>query len=314
METKANYILLGGAAIIGAALIMLFAMWLARAQWGSEYAFYDVVFEGPVRGLANGGEVRFNGIKVGEVERLSIDPENANRVFARVRVNATTPVKADSVGQLEQIGLTGVTLIQISAGSQSLPILRQTPLGAVPRIQGRPDPFNEILAAGGDIATRASATLAAARDLLTDDNIASFTRILQNLEAITASMAEERAAFRQAGEAAAAFTTASQEVALLAQDARVRLERLDANAAATLDQTAETLASLNLAAQDARAAIAQLTAAADTTNAVLLPEVVAASQDVRRLSSALERLAIDVDEDPYSFIFEQSRPTVEVAP
>jgi hypothetical protein len=42
--------------------------------------------------------------------------------------------------------------------------------------------------------------------------------------------------------------------------------------------------------------------------------VVAASQDVRRLSSALERLAIDVDEDPYSFIFEQSRPTVEVAP
>lgn len=314
METKANYVLLGGAAIIGAALIMLFAMWLARAQWGSEYAFYDVVFEGPVRGLANGGEVRFNGIKVGEVERLSIDPENANRVFARVRVNATTPVKADSVGQLEQIGLTGVTLIQISAGTESLPILRQTPLGAVPQIEGRPDPFNEILAAGGDIATRASETLAAARDLLTDENVASFSRTLQNLETITASLAEERAAFRQAGEAAVAFTEASQEVALLAEEARTRLAGLDTSTTAALDQTTETLASLNLAAQDARTAIAQLSAAADTTNAVLLPEVMSASQDVRRLSIALERLATEVEEDPYNFVFDQSRPTVEVAP
>ena len=34
METRANYVLLGGAAIVGAALMMLFAMWLARAQWG----------------------------------------------------------------------------------------------------------------------------------------------------------------------------------------------------------------------------------------------------------------------------------------
>jgi phospholipid/cholesterol/gamma-HCH transport system substrate-binding protein len=314
METRANYVLLGGAAIIGAALMMLFAMWLARAQWGSEYAIYDVVFEGPVRGLANGGEVRFNGIKVGEVEQLSIDPTDANRVFARIRVNATTPVKADSEGQLEQIGLTGVTLIQISAGTESLPILRQGLGQPVPQIAGRPDPFNEILAAGGDIATRASETLAAARDLLTEENIASFSRTLHNLEDITAELAAQRAAFRAAGQAAANFAVAGQQVALLAQDARTRLSGLDANATATLQQTTQTLEDLSVAVEEARSAMAEVEAATANANDQLIPEVAAAARDLRRLSVAVEGLAVEVEEDPYNFVFNQSRPTVEVRP
>jgi phospholipid/cholesterol/gamma-HCH transport system substrate-binding protein len=314
METRANYVLLGGAAIIGAALMMLFAMWLARAQWGSEYALYDVVFEGPVRGLANGGEVRFNGIKVGEVEQLSIDPTDANRVFARIRVNATTPVKADSEGQLEQIGLTGVTLIQISAGGQDLPVLRQGLGQPVPQIRGRPDPFNEILAAGGDIATRASETLAAARDLLTEENIASFSRTLRNLEDITAELASQRDAFRAAGQAAANFAVAGREVALLAQDARTRLAGLDANATATLQQTTETLETLNVAVEDARGALSELETATANANDQLIPEVAAAARDLRRLSVAVEALAVEVQADPYNFVFDQARPTVEVRP
>jgi phospholipid/cholesterol/gamma-HCH transport system substrate-binding protein len=314
METRANYVLLGGAAIIGAALMMLFAMWLARAQWGSEFAQYDVVFEGPVRGLANGGEVRFNGIKVGEVEELSIDPANSNRVFARIRVNATTPVKADSEGQLEQIGLTGVTLIQISGGSETLPVLRQGLGQPVPQIRGRPDPFNEILAAGGDIATRASETLAAARDLLTEDNIASFSRTLQNLEDITAELAAQRGAFREAGAAAANFAVAGREVALLAADARSRLSGLDANATATLEQTTATLENLNLTVIQAQGALAEMQSATENANDQLIPEVAAAARDLRRLSVTVEALAEEVQADPYNFVFDSSRPTVEVRP
>ncbi len=88
METKANYILLGAATLIGAVLIMLFAMWMANSEFRRGYNEYDIVFNDPVRGLAEGGEVRFNGIKVGEVQTLRIDPQNTSRVIARVRISA----------------------------------------------------------------------------------------------------------------------------------------------------------------------------------------------------------------------------------
>lgn len=123
METKANYVMLGAATIVGVVLILLFAMWMAGSDYRRGYNEYDVVFEDPVRGLTEGGEVRFNGIKVGEVQSLRIDPENTNRVIARIRVSSDVPVREDSEARLEPIGLTGVTLIQLSAGSPTATLL-----------------------------------------------------------------------------------------------------------------------------------------------------------------------------------------------
>lgn len=314
METRANYVLLGGAAIVGAALIMLFAMWLARASWSTEYSLYEVVFEGPVRGLSNGGEVRFNGIKVGEVEELIIDPGNANRVLARVRVRATTPVKSDTVGQLEQIGLTGVTLIQLSGGTPALPILRQGLGQPIPRIRGLPDPLAEIFLRGEDIATQASETLAAASDLFTPDNIEAVSALLKNLQTISDELAENRQAIADAAAAARSIRQGSEAVAVLATDARGRLANLDAQSTAVLGETQATLENLNLAVGDARELITQLEGAAATANAQTLPEITLAAQDLRRLSVSLERLASEVEEDPYGFVFDRSRPTVEVRP
>ena len=126
METKANYVFIGAATVVGALLVMLFAMWMTTGDLRRGYNQFDVVFEDPVRGLTEGGEVRFNGIKVGEVEDLRIDPDNTNRVIARIRVSSDVPVKEDSTAQLEPVGLTGVTLIQLTAGSPTAELLRPT--------------------------------------------------------------------------------------------------------------------------------------------------------------------------------------------
>ena len=77
---------------------------------------YDIVFDGPISGLAKGADVRFNGIKVGDVRTLRIDERNAQHVVARVRVDGETPVRSSSEAKLEGVGLTGVTMIQLTAG------------------------------------------------------------------------------------------------------------------------------------------------------------------------------------------------------
>src|SRR3546814_13693322 len=80
---------------------------------------YRIIFDGPVRGLSEGGEVQFNGIPVGEITRISLDPRNPNRVLAGVRLREDTPVRVDSTAATESQGITGGSYIQISAGTPS---------------------------------------------------------------------------------------------------------------------------------------------------------------------------------------------------
>ena len=72
MEKEANYALVGLSTLILFAGLVIFVIWLARISLNRDYDTYDIVFQGPVRGLSQGGEVHFNGIKVGEVTKIQL--------------------------------------------------------------------------------------------------------------------------------------------------------------------------------------------------------------------------------------------------
>jgi phospholipid/cholesterol/gamma-HCH transport system substrate-binding protein len=282
METKANYVLIGASTIVGAFLIMLFAMWITTGDLRRGFNTYDVVFDDPVRGLTEGGEVRFNGIKVGEVESLRIDPDNTNRVIARVRVSSDVPVKVDTEAQLEPIGLTGVTLIQLSTGSVEAELLRPAFGAPPPRIQGRGSQIDVIVARGEEVALRASEAMAAVRDLLTDENIARVTRTLANLEAVSQQLAARDSVVTQSGEAA-------REIASLARQMQSDLADLD-----------EVLDGVNQVAG---------VAAGET-----LPELSLAAEEIRRAASSISRVANNLEENPSLLTPRSPRPTVELEP
>ena len=281
METKANYVLIGAATVIGAALIMLFAMWIAGGDFRRGFNEYDVVFDDPVRGLTDGGEVRFNGIKVGEVQDLRIDPDNTNRVIARIRVSSDVPVREDSEAQLEPIGLTGVTLIQLTAGSPSSDLLRRGLGGPPPRITGRGSQIDVIVARGEEIALRASEAMAAVRDLLTEENIQRVTDILTNLETVSQQLAARDSVVTQSGQAA-------QEVAVLARQLQRDLADLDT-------------------------AIGEINDAAAVASGETLPELALAAEEIRRAASGISRVANNLEENPSVLTPRSPRPTVELS-
>jgi len=282
METKANYVLIGASTIVGAFLIMLFALWITTGDLRRGFNTYDVVFDDPVRGLTEGGEVRFNGIKVGEVESLRIDPDNTNRVIARIRVSSDVPVKTDTEAQLEPIGLTGVTLIQLSAGSVDAEILRPTFGAPPPRIQGRGSQIDVIVARGEEVAMRASEAMAAVRDLLTDQNIARVTRTLENIEAVSQRLAAQDSVINTSGDAA-------REIAALSRQLQASLSELD-----------ETIESVNQAAS---------VAGGET-----LPELALAAEEIRRAAASISRVANNLEESPSVLTPRSPRPTVELEP
>jgi phospholipid/cholesterol/gamma-HCH transport system substrate-binding protein len=282
METKANYILIGAATVIGALLIMLFSMWITTGDLRRGYNVYDVVFDDPVRGLTEGGEVRFNGIKVGEVASLRIDADNTNRVIARVRVSSDVPVKTDSEAQLEPIGLTGVTLIQLSTGSANAELLRPAFAGPPPRIQGRGSQIDQIVARGEEVALRASEAMAAVRDLLTEENIAKVSRILANLEEVSNQLNSRNSVVTQSGEAA-------REITVLARQMQGELA-------------------------DLGDAIGEINEAAGVASGETLPELSLAAEEIRRAASSITRVADGLEENPSILTPQSPRPTVELQP
>jgi|CXWL01.1.fsa_nt_gi phospholipid/cholesterol/gamma-HCH transport system substrate-binding protein len=289
METKANYVMLGTATLIGAVFIMLFAMWMANSEFRRGYNEYDIVFADPVRGLAEGGEVRFNGIKVGEVQTLRIDPRATSRVIARVRISADIPLKTDSEARLEPIGLTGVTLIQLSAGTDESPPLRQAFGGPVPSIRGEGSQIDIIVERSEDIVLRASEAMAAVRDLLTDENLERVARILADLETVSDQLASEQSVIRRSGETAQSLTEAANSITALARQAESDLRRLDT-------------------------AITEVNAAAEVAAGQTLPEIAYAAEEIRRAASAVARVAQNIEENPSVLTPQSPRPTVELRP
>lgn len=287
METKANYVLIGAATVIGVALMLLFSMWIANSEFSRGYNEYDIVFADPVRGLAEGGEVRFNGIKVGEVRSLRIDPDNTNRVIARVRISADVPVRQDSDARLEPIGLTGVTLIQLTAGSPTAPLLRPGFGGPPPRLTGHGSQIDVILERSEDIVLRASEAMAAVRDLLTDENIARVSHIIQNLDTVSNQLADQRGIIAQGGHAAQSVARAADNVSALAA------------------QTQHDLAGL----QDI---VANLRTATASVSGETLPEINRAAEELARASQSISRVANNLEDNPSILTPRSPRPTVEL--
>ncbi|MBU6456752.1 MAG: MCE family protein [Bradyrhizobium sp.] len=78
-----------------------------------------IVFEGSATGLARGGNVNFDGVRVGEVTSIKLD--GPRKIVALVTLENSAPIRQDTVVGLEQQGLTGVMAISLVGGSDAAP-------------------------------------------------------------------------------------------------------------------------------------------------------------------------------------------------
>lgn len=309
METRANYALIGAFLIIGVLAVGGFALWLGQLQFNRDYAEYDVVFAGAVNGLSEGGEVRYLGIKVGEIDRLSFDPENATRVVARIRVDAETPLREDSEANLDFQGLTGVTFIQLRPGSPQSPRLPVTTGADVPQIKTELTQFEEIISGGQELMADAMTTMESVNAFLSPENARSLRDSLANIERLTATFADDTQLLEELKQTIATFNTAGQQVTEIAAS----LEGLGATANTELEAiTAQTRELI----EDARGVIARADALVadtgselnDTIQAIEEPAVETTQearllvQDLRLLVRRLDRVTRDLEQNPQSLI------------
>ena len=124
MEIRARYVLIGLFTLAVIAAGFGFVYWLNAFGGWSEKPVYLVRFEGSVTGLLVGGPVLFNGIRVGEVTALRLEPDNPKQVVATIAVDPGTRVHADTQVGLEQQGLlSGSPAVTLTGGSPSSPLI-----------------------------------------------------------------------------------------------------------------------------------------------------------------------------------------------
>jgi phospholipid/cholesterol/gamma-HCH transport system substrate-binding protein len=151
---------------------------------------YFIVFDGSVAGLATGSSVGFNGIKVGEVQSMQLDPADGRKVQVLISVHGDTPVRENSHASMQSLGLTGGTGIQITAGTPDSPFLVATAENPIPVIAADRGGGQGLFDAAPAVMNNANALLLRLNDLVAE-NQDSIHKTLTNVESVT-TMLDQR--------------------------------------------------------------------------------------------------------------------------
>jgi len=195
METRAHHILIGLFTAMAGAGLMLFVMWMSQSVVDSDIKRYDILFREAVSGLSVGSVVQYSGIRVGDVEQLTLDPEDPRQVWARVRVAANTPVKTDTRARLALLNITGASGIELSEGTPQSAFLGGN--DSIPIIEAEPSPLTQLRVSSEELLVNVTTLVESANRLLSEENSAYVTRVLSNLDTVTTALAEEQQVLRE---------------------------------------------------------------------------------------------------------------------
>lgn len=309
METRAHFILIGIftlSVMVGAAL---FVLWLGKYT-DQEYAYYAVVFNEPVTGLSIGGAVQYNGIQIGEVDGLSLAPDNPSRVVARVKVVADTPIKEDTRAQLGFMGVTGVALIQLSGGSVESPRLLAEEGQALGVIVADVSNLQRLIEGGGDVFANVNELLLRLNRVFADENISSFSASISHIEQVAASLADEKESLQSILREGAAATASLERIL-------ARFDRASGDIETLVDGLDSELAThMNQLIIDARSSAAQLEAFSRQLTELMtetqphvaqfgrqgLAQIQQTFEQLKQLGQRLESIARRLEENPSGFL------------
>ncbi len=323
MENKAHYALIGTFVLVALFAIIAFVAWLSNAQFDQQFDEYEVTFSGAVRGLSQGSEVRFNGLKVGEVSRLRLDPQNSSSVLVDIQVANDTPVDTKSFARLEPLGLTGLNYIQVFAGGDDFPLIKDLPGKGPRRIEGQMSQLDTFLDGGGSIIESVQTALNRVNVVMSNEAITDFQSILSNINQITENLRDTDIDEDQVNQTLVAIEKAATDVSIAALavdvaandfDALVASEIPDVIARAELSMAEldKTLGSIGIAADGAGVLMTDSTDAINRLSNSGLRDIEETLDGIRRMVATLGRITQSIEQHPRGFIAGEEKEVVEL--
>jgi phospholipid/cholesterol/gamma-HCH transport system substrate-binding protein len=277
VETRANHFLVGLFVLALTALLALVGLWFARANLGETQSVYHTLFRGSVTGLSIGSTVRYRGVPVGTVSDITIAPDNVEQILVVLALRPGTPVKTDTVASLQPQGITGLSFVQLTGGTQVAAPLRVLQGQAAPVIPSRPSPIEQLLTDAPEAMARLGVLVERVTNILNDENLRNINRIIDDGATAMGSLAGTLV-----------------QIEKLANDAGGTLKNVDRSLAGADRLILESRNSIERVSGQAQSLLAEVQAAAREARP-LGPQAQAAMADLRNTLGGFGRVADELE-------------------
>lgn len=277
--TKSQRARLGVFMIIGIGLLVLFAMIPVGFRLTNRTNSYYTNFRvgNSLSGLEQGADIKFRGVRIGKVGKISYNPDSLSVIRAEFRIQDNFPVKSDMHAETGLVGITGLRYVEIMGGSDSAAIL--DPGSEIP---SRVSSLAQLTGKADVLVTKIELLLNNLAFMTHPDSIAGIKKIIDNVAVIT-------------GDAKTFVKEVSPEVKAVAQSSR-----------ATVDQ-------VNLIAADVKELTGTLSQNLDAQRFTkILSTIDSTAQSFKMLSENLD-LTIRQTREDFTVSMENLRETMENA-
>lgn len=290
---------------IGAVL----TVWFTGQRGNVPVNRYHVLITSDVSGLTLGGPVYFMGVQVGEVADLTILPGNPASVRVEIRVREEAPVDTGTWATLAAQGITGVSVINLSAepGAHD-PLLAEN--GApLPVIPYRDTGFSALLSSAPDVLDKLDRLLANANVLLGEENQQAVADALNNIERLTQTLTGQEAQIRALPGALDATLT---ELRAVTSQVRSLLDEAGPKTTRALDHVEGTTAELHAVAARLDQWLERHDGDLDAFTADGLGQVPALISDTRDTLREMEKLLESLQRDPSRAVYQPASDAIVV--
>jgi phospholipid/cholesterol/gamma-HCH transport system substrate-binding protein len=272
--------------LVSGALILFFLMVAGNSLWEQRDIYYIRYNNASVQGLQVGGAVVYQGINVGSIKSVEIDPENVENIIVTISLEQNTPIKTNVSARLVPVGITGLSQIELSGGTQEAALL---PPGST--ITPEPSSITQVSESLQSILNNIQLLLEDISSFVTEENRRSLGSILSNVDGMVAENRTELGEIvDNLNRTSANLTEATREASLLVGSLRKTVE------AAEVEE----------AAQEFRTMTAQAGELVDTLDSVVFEgrdEVLESIEVLNDTVWLLNDFAFQLSENPSLIIF-----------
>ncbi|MEQ6341678.1 MAG: MCE family protein [Gammaproteobacteria bacterium] len=193
METKVNYAIVGLFVLALMATLAAGVLWFASGkQYGKTYDLYVTYMTESVSGLSLNAPVKYRGVEVGLVRKISLDVANPEQVRLELAIERGTPIKTDVRAMLRLQGLTGIAYVELEGGSHEAQMLTSTINGEPPVIQSGKSFLARLDTGVSTLLTNLNRTSENLNTLLDEKNQRMLSQTLTDLAALSHQIASQR--------------------------------------------------------------------------------------------------------------------------
>ena len=188
-----NYSIVGAFVLVLGAVLIAGVLWLASGgAFKQAYDLYLAIEDESVAGLNLNAPVKYNGVDVGKVRAIQLDPLNPQRVNLLFAIERGTPIKEDTIAVLKTQGLTGIAYVELSGGAIDSPPLLAAAGSNYPVIRTKPSLSARLENVLTNVLAKLDSTSNNLNSILSDENQAAFKSALSDIAILARTIAARK--------------------------------------------------------------------------------------------------------------------------